>query len=207
MVTEMTQRTGALMKVMQRFQPDVMTGIMGPSIALAGKLRQVPSVVFYDTEFARQTNWFVYPLAHSVVTPDCYQGKVRGTQRTLRRLPRARVPPPEPVHAGPGEARARSACRAGRAVLDRALRLLAGRARPQRDGAHRRRRSATWSRRSASTAGCSISSEATCRPTSRAYEVKGPVEDIHHLLAHAQMIVGESATMSSEAAVLGRARR
>jgi uncharacterized protein len=33
--------------------------------------------------------------------------------------------------------------------------------------------------------------------------VKGPVEDIHHLLAYAQLIVGESATMSSEAAVLG----
>jgi len=28
-------------------------------------------VVFYDTEIAKQTNWFVYPLATSVVTPDC----------------------------------------------------------------------------------------------------------------------------------------
>jgi predicted glycosyltransferase len=29
------------------------------------------------------------------------------------------------------------------------------------------------------------------------------VEDVHHLLAFAQVVVGESATMSSEAAVLG----
>ena len=82
MVIEMTQRTAALLKVMQRFRPDVMTGIMGPSIALAGALRRVPAVVFYDTEIAKRTNWFVYPLATSVVTPDCYQGKVRGTHVT-----------------------------------------------------------------------------------------------------------------------------
>ena len=31
----------------------------------------------------------------------------------------------------------------------------------------------------------------------------GPVEEIHHLIAHARLVVGESATMSSEAAVLG----
>ena len=44
---------------------------------------------------------------------------------------------------------------------------------------------------------------APARRTWRRCELKGPVEDIHHLLAHAQLIVGESATMSSEAAVLG----
>ncbi len=76
-----------------------MTGIMGPSIAVAGKLMRVPAVVFYDTEFASQTNRFVYPLAHSVCTPDCYQGPVPGRHIDLCRLPRARVPPSEPVRS------------------------------------------------------------------------------------------------------------
>jgi len=48
-----------------------------------------------------------------------------------------------------------------------------------------------------------VSSEAPLPSDLAQYEVKGPVEDIHHLLAFAQLIVGESATMSSEAAVLG----
>ena len=78
LAVEMAQRTPRLMKIMRSFKPDVMTGIMGPSIALAGALRRVPAVVFYDTEFAVQTNRLVYPLAHSVCTPDCYQGKVPG---------------------------------------------------------------------------------------------------------------------------------
>ena len=81
MTVEMAERTARLVRLMRRFRPDVLTGIMGPSIALAGAVRRVPAVVFYDTEFATQTNRFVYPLAHSVCTPDCYQGKVPGTHR------------------------------------------------------------------------------------------------------------------------------
>ena len=48
-----------------------------------------------------------------------------------------------------------------------------------------------------------LSSESPLPARPGAAGVHGPVEDIHHLLAHAQLVVGESATMSSEAAVLG----
>ena len=87
LAVEMAQRTPRLMKIMRTFRPDVMTGIMGPSIARGGRAAaaRVPAVVFYDTEFAVQTNRVVYPLAYSVCTPDCYQGKVRGRHRHVRR--------------------------------------------------------------------------------------------------------------------------
>ena len=80
LAVEMAQRTPRLMSVMRSFRPDAMAGIMGPSIALAGRLRlrPVPAVVFYDTEFAVQTNRIVYPLAYSVCTPDSYLGAVPG---------------------------------------------------------------------------------------------------------------------------------
>jgi predicted glycosyltransferase len=48
-----------------------------------------------------------------------------------------------------------------------------------------------------------ISSEAPLSPDLADLAVRGPVEQIHHLIAHARLVVGESATMSSEAAVLG----
>ncbi|MDH3452569.1 MAG: DUF354 domain-containing protein, partial [Gammaproteobacteria bacterium] len=79
---EMALRTTKLISVARRFRPDAMTGIMGPSIAVGGKLLGIPAIVFYDTEFATQTNWFTYPLATAVCTPDCYQGKVRGNHIT-----------------------------------------------------------------------------------------------------------------------------
>ena len=48
-----------------------------------------------------------------------------------------------------------------------------------------------------------VSSEAPLAGDLAELAVRGPVDDIHHLIAHAQVVVGESATMSSEAAVLG----
>jgi uncharacterized protein len=201
MVVEMTQRTGALIKVMNEFKPDVMTGIMGPSIALGGAIKRVPAVVFYDTEFARQTNWFTYPLAYSVVTPDCYQGKVRGTHvryagyHELAYLhPNRFQPDPEKLKGfglEPGEPYTLVRFVSWQAVHDRGetgftaaqKRDLVGRL-----GRHGR---------------VLVSSEAPLPDDLKPLEVTGPVEDIHHLLAYAQLIVGESATMSSEAAVLG----
>jgi hypothetical protein len=201
MTTEMAARTGKLLGIMREFRPDVMTGIMGPSIAIAGALRRVPAVVFYDTEFARQTNWFVYPLAHSVCTPDCYQGKVRGTHveyagyHELAYLhPNRFIPDPARLRAfglDPDERYSLVRFVSWQAVHDRNEKGLTAdqkRALVETLRAHGR---------------VLISSEASLPPDLAPLEVKGPVEDIHHLLAHAQLIVGESATMSSEAAVLG----
>src|SRR4051794_17310098 len=201
MVSEMTQRTNRLSKVMSDFEPDVMTGIMGPSIAVAGKLRRVPSVVFYDTEFAKQTNWFVYPLAHSVVTPDCYQGKVRGNHVTYAGYhelaylhPNRFRPDPERLAAfgvEPEEPYSIVRFVSWQAVHDRKeTGMTAAQKRALVEQLEEKGR-------------VLISSEAPLPADLAAKEVKGPVDDIHHLLAFAQLLVGESATMSSEAAVLG----
>ena len=201
LAVEMVQRTGRLMGVMKEFRPDVMLGIMGPSIAVAGRLRRVPSVVFYDTEFAVQTNRFVFPLASSVCTPDCYQAPVRGRhveyagyhelaylhpnrfQPDPRRLADFGVSPEEPY----------SIVRfvSWQAVHDTHERGLST---SQKVGLvellqqHGR---------------VLISSEAPLSGDLAPLAARGPVEQIHHLLAGARLIVGESATMSSEAAVLG----
>jgi predicted glycosyltransferase len=48
-----------------------------------------------------------------------------------------------------------------------------------------------------------VSAEGHLPPDLHSFRLSGPVESIHHLLAFAQVVVGESATMASEAAVLG----
>jgi uncharacterized protein len=201
MVSELTARTASLLKVMQRFRPDVMTGIMGPSIALAGAVKRVPAVVFYDTEFARQTNWFVYPLAHSVVTPDCYDGKVRGNHLQYAGYHELAYLHPERFQPDPERLRAFGIDPGERYSI---LRFVSWEASHDRNEngltvAKKRELVDLLARHGRVL----ISSEQALAPELAEYEVKGPVEDIHHLLAYAQMIVGESATMSSEAAVLG----
>jgi len=201
LAVEMAQRTGRLIKVARRFRPDVMTGIMGPSIAVAGKLMRVPAVVFYDTEFASQTNRFVYPLAHSVCTPDCYQRPVPGRHMTYAGYhelaylhPNRFVPEPERLaDFGVTRGEPYSIVRfvSWQAVHDRRETGLAE---------HHKRQLIQQLQQHGRIL---ISSEAPLPPDLVPLQVKGPVEQIHHLIAHAQLIVGESATMSSEAAVLG----
>ena len=203
LAVELAQRTPRLMRIMREFRPDAMTGIMGPSIALAGslRLRRVPAVVFYDTEFAVQTNRFVYPLAYSVCTPDSYQGQVPGRHLTysgyheLAYLHPRRFQPDPAVLAEfgvrPGEPYSIVRFVSWQAVHDR------------------RERGLTLAQKShlievlQGHGRVLISSEAKLPPDLAGLAVSGPVEKIHHLIAHARLVVGESATMSSEAAVLG----
>lgn len=201
LAVEMLQRTGRLMGVMRSFRPDVMVGIMGPSIALAGKLRRVPAVVFYDTEFATQTNRFVFPLAASVCTPDCYQGPVRGRHvdyagyHELAYLHPNRFQP-DPARladfgVSPEEPYSIVRFVSWQAVHDTHEKGLTG---------EQKRGLVELLQRHGRVL---ISSESPLTGDLAELAVKGPVEGIHHLLAGAQLIVGESATMSSEAAVLG----
>lgn len=203
LVVEMAQRTPRLMKIMRSFRPDVMTGIMGPSIAVAGALRtrRVPAVVFYDTEFAVQTNRFVYPLAYSVCTPDCYQGKVPGRHLSyagyheLAYLHPKRFQPDPGVLAefgvSPGEPYSIVRFVSWQAVHDRQERGLSAKQKRHLVEVLQRRGRVL------------ISAEGRLTPDLEDLAARGPVEEIHHLLAHARLVVGESATMSSEAAVLG----
>jgi uncharacterized protein len=198
---EMGQRTARLLRIMRTAKPDVLTGIMGPSIAVAGRLLGVPAVVFYDTEFAAQTNRVVFPLAHSVCTPDCYQAKVRGRHRQYRGYHelaylhpgRFRPDPTRLAEFGIAPDEPYSIVRfvSWQAVHDRReLGLAARQKRHLVEVLQRHGR-------------VLVSSEAPLSADLAGFAVRGPVADIHHLIAHAQLVVGESATMSSEAAVLG----
>lgn len=201
LAVEMGQRTARLMSVMRRFRPDVMTGIMGPSIALAGAVRRVPAVVFYDTEFAVQTNRIVYPLAHSVCTPDSYQGKVPGRHlqyagyHELAYLHPNRFQPDPAVLGdfgiGPDEPYSIVRFVSWQAVHDRKERGLTAKQKLHLVEVLQRRGRVL------------ISSESPLEGHLADLAVPGRVEQIHHLIAHARLVVGESATMSSEAAVLG----
>jgi predicted glycosyltransferase len=157
--------------------------------------------VFYDTEFAKQSNWFVYPLAHSVCTPDCYQGSVRGHHVTYRGYHELAYL--HPNRFAPDSGRLESfGVRAGepyslvrfvswQAVHDRAERGLS---------LEQKREIVSLLEDHGRVL---ISAEGELPSDLNSKRVRGGVDDIHHLLAYAQVIVGESATMSSEAAVLG----
>ena len=198
---EWAARTTRLGRITRSFRPDVMTGIMGVSIAPVGRLLRIPSVVFYDTEFATRTNRVVYPMASAVVTPECYAAPVNGNHITypgyheLAYLHPDRFQPDPGVVAAVGvdPAEPYSIVRfvsweASHDVGELALTGTQKRHLVDRLNAHGR---------------VLISSEMPLPPDLESFAYRGPTSAIHHVMAYASLVVGESATMASEAAVLG----
>jgi predicted glycosyltransferase len=198
---EWALRSTKLARIARSFRPDIMTGIMGVSIAPVGKLLRIPSAVFYDTEFATTTNRVVYPLATAVVTPDCYSTPVNGThvrypsyhELAYLHPNRFRPDPSIAADAGVDIEVPYSIVRfvSWEASHDRGeLALTNAQKRELVDGLSQHGR-------------VLISSEMALPDDLEPFAYRGPVSAIHHVMGFASLIVGESATMASEAAVLG----
>jgi uncharacterized protein len=200
LVGEMVVRDVRMLTRALSFRPDVLVGVMGVTIVQVGKVIARPAVVFYDTENAGITNSFVYPLAHSVCTPDCYEGTVRGRHVTYPSYhelaylhPRRFTPDPSVVFAAGLEP--------GSYFLLRFVSWQASHDVGERgfDLAMKRR----WVEAAQKHGRVLISSEGSLPEDLESLRFRAPPEQMHHFIAHARMLVGESATMASEAAVLG----
>ena len=204
---EFVQRGAALWRVLERVRPHFLAGVMGPSISTVGRLRRTLGrdsarvAVFYDTEIAKLTNVFAYPLADYVCTPDCYQGPVNGNHVTyagyheLAYLHPRRFTPDRAVVRAAGvdpdapysvvrfvsyEASHDLGTRG--LGLDKKIGLVRALAEKGR---------------------VLVSSEGPLPSELEPFRARIRVRDIHHVLAFARLFVGESATMASECAVLG----
>ena len=60
-------------KIVRRFKPDIMCGVLDPYIAQVGRLTGIPSIIFTDTEDAKIANWLTIPFADVVCTPACFR--------------------------------------------------------------------------------------------------------------------------------------
>ncbi len=198
---ELLNRDRRLYQLVRQERPDIMVGIGGVFIAHVGFATRTPSLVFYDTENATLSNLITYPLASLVVVPACY---------------RAWLPPWHLRYPGYHEL---SYLHPNRFTPDRGVALACGLA-PDRPTylirtvswqASHDLRERGWSeellRQTVNHLKQSgkvlISAEAGLPDDLAPYRYLGPPEQIHHLMAHLALFVGESATMASECAVLG----
>ena len=198
---ELAQRARALLPIIDDFRPDVLTGVMGPSIALAGRWKRVPAVVFYDTETARLTNPWVFRLAAAVCTPDSYPGPVPGHHVTYAGYHDLAYLHPNRFTPDPAKLR-QFGLEPGRPfsfarfVSFQASHDLRDRGLTQAGRIEVLKQLAQFGEVVVSTEG-HLPAGLPARP------LTGPGHEIHHLLAAAEVVVGDSGTMSSEAAVQG----
>lgn len=201
LLAEMAVRDFRMLRAAVKFRPDVLAGIMGVTIVQVGKLIGKPAIVFYDTENAKLTNLFTYPLAHSVCTPSCYKGSVRGNHvsypgyHELAYLHPERFTPDSRVVESLGISPGTSyfiirfvSWQASHDLGESGLSMDFKKALVEKLKPHGR---------------VLITSESPLPDHFSPFRFPLPPEKLHHVLAFARLVVGESATMSSEAAVLG----
>lgn len=201
LLLEMLERDAKMTHLALSFKPDVLVGIMGVTIVQVGLLLRRPAIVFYDTENATITNRFVYPLAHSVCTPQCYAQPVRGNHVVYPGYHELAYLHPDRFAADPEIVR--------RAGLDPERRyfLLRFVSWQASHDLSERGLDLEWKRELvkilAPLGEVLISSEGPLPTDLEAHRFRARPEHIHHILAFAALLVGESATMASEAAMLG----
>jgi len=199
LAVEMVTHGLGVYRALRRHRSQVVAAIAGTFIVHAARLLDIPSLVFYDTENATISNRITYPFATRILTPRAYrddlgakQIRYDGFQELAYLHPNQFTPDPARLAAedlAPGEPFT-------------FVRLVAwGSHHDVGDyGVRDPRRVVEVLARYGRVL---ISAEAALPDDLKPYARKGSVGDVHHVLALARMFFGESATMASEAALLG----
>jgi len=198
---ELVKRIDRTRRVIRDYRPDIVMGLMGPSIAVAGRMEGARTVVFYDNETTHKLNSVVARLTDAWLSPRGFKHdygakhlRYDGYHELAYLHPNRFTPDPErlrPHGIDPSSPYSLLRFVAWESIHD--------------DGEHgfdlsgKRKAIETLSR----LGPVYISSEKPLPPEFEPYRLSLPVEDIHHALAFATLVVGESSTIASEAACLG----
>lgn len=202
LIKELVVRNRELYKVLKRFNAHKVAAVGGTCAAHAGLAARCKSFIFYDTEEARLQNFITYPLASKVFVPDCYTGRTPKS-RTLRYNGYHELSYLHPNWFTPSKAEALEIGLASNRDTF-LLRIVSWRASHDRGLQGWTRETITKTVEFLERKGKVLISSETNLPSgleSRRFD--GPAAKIHHLLAYCRLVIGESATMASEAVVLG----
>ena len=199
---ELVQRDWALWRKVRKDKPDVMLGFGGVAISHVGRLTGVPSVAFYDSEAATLQNRMTFPFLTQLVVPDSYYGPVPKS-RTMRLPGTKDLSYFHPDAFKPDHEKAVKAGldADGKNVFVRVVKW----------GANHDIGKSGWSDEVAAElvstfegkARLHVSAEDDVPAVLKPYLWKGNPEDVHHLLGHSDVYLGESATMACEAITMG----
>lgn len=180
--------------------PDVVTGIGGVAASHVAALVGARSVVFTDTEHATLSNRLAFPFADLICTPTCYRDQVGPKQyaypgyHELAYLhPDRFTPDPDAlddVDVDPDDTFV-------------VFRLVRWDAMHNVGGEGFEDLEEVVERLEATGADVLITSEKSHPPALEGYRATVATHRMHDLLAHADLFVGESGTMTAESAVLG----
>jgi len=198
---EYPRRLLALVGLIRRLRPDVVTAVGGAFVAPAGRLTSTPTVVFTDTEHVAADRLLTYPLATRICTPAVFK-------KTLPRAQHRYASLHELAYLHPARFRPDASVRAEMGLAEgepfAIVRLVSWQA--AHDRGHRgltREQAADALARLGALGRVFLSLEGPRPPGLDAPLLPLAPHRVHHALALARVYLGEGATMATEAGLLG----
>ena len=197
---ELIQRCYSLRKVVRDFKPDLMC-TAGETVSIVGKLETVPTIVFNDSEPVPLNNILTYPWTNTICTPTTFTKKLSEKQVRYNGYKELAYLHPNYFIADPAIYNDLGLSPDDRFVL---LRFVAWNA-VHDFGKHGfdLKNKIRLVEELEKFATVFISSEDSLPPELKKYYLPLPPKKIHDVLYFANLFIGDSQTMTTEAAVLG----
>ena len=187
------------LKITKQFDPDLLMGILSPTVAQIAWMQRKKSIIFNDTEHAVLAQKLTYPFCDIICTPSCYlknEGKKQirysGYHELAYLHPSYFTPHPEVLKDLGVEV--------GEPFT--ILRFVSWGAHHD-VGQHGIKNKMALVQELEKFGKVFITSEGPLAEEFERYRIRVSPEKIHHLLYYATLYVGEGATMAVESAILG----
>ncbi len=184
-----------------RFHPDVTLSVAGITTAPPSRLARVPNIALTDTETARASNAIALPFADRVLTPAWFNGDFGAKHFRYRGFHEWAYLHPDEFRADASIVRGQGANPDEPYALVRLVKWDA--AHDTGESGFARDDAIALVARLARKMRVYVSSEAALPRELTPYAAHFHVDAIHHVIAFAALIVGESPSMATEAALLG----
>ena len=201
LIKELITRNFRFYRIAKKFKPSILMGLMGITIAPVGKLLNIPSLVFSDTENAKLSNFIAYHLCTNFITPNCFEKKM--WKKNIRYNGYHELTYLHPNHFIPDESVLKE-FGVQKNEKFTIIRFVSWGA--SHDIGHKgisEKMKIKAIEEFSKYGMVLVTSEKELPKKLDKYRIKVSQEKIHHLIKYATLLYGESATMASEAAILG----
>ena len=200
-LTELASRTRKFVKLVRPFDPDYLISMTGPVIAAASPFLRARTLVLHDNEIPRLVNRAIARLSDAYIVPRGFTDTVGRNQVRYEGYQQLAYLHPNVFRPDINVARKHGLSGDDPFIVVRFVELDAYHDVGERGFSYRAK--AEVIRRLARHGRVVITSEEPLPQEFKRYQLAIPPQDMHHVLAFADLLVGESCTMASEAAILG----
>lgn len=198
---ELFYRWWKLWRTIRNWRPDRIMAISGTYVSLPGWLARTPVSVFYDTEHATLSNLLAYPFCTCVHVPRCYRKKIKWKHRRYNGYHELAYLHPDYFSPDPSVLAENGISQDVNFTLVRFVGWAAAHDMGRRGFTREGRIKAV--RELQKYGPVFIACEGELPAELEECRLHLPVSRVHDLMYYAALVFGESATMCSEAAVLG----